>query len=123
MIMPNQLNNAEGIFLFYKGIFRFFMKKIIVNSEFFNIEDTLSCGQTFRFKPFNDGFLIFSKDKACFARQLETGVEITFESEDEDYFYNFFDLDRDYSKIYSLATSDEFAVVKTSASLGKGIRI
>jgi len=99
------------------------MKKIIVSGEFFNIEDTLSCGQIFRFKPYENGFLIFSKDKACFARQLEDGVEITFNNEDENYFYNFFDLDRDYSKIYSLAVNDEISVVKTSASLGKGIRI
>ncbi len=99
------------------------MEKIIVSNKFFNIEDTLCCGQTFRFKPFNNGFLIFTKDKACFAKQLENAVEITFNREDKDYFYNYFDLERDYEKIYSIAKSDDYSVVKTSAELGKGIRI
>jgi N-glycosylase/DNA lyase len=45
------------------------------------------------------------------------------ETEDKDYFYNFFDLSTDYSKIYNQALSYGNKTLKDSANLGKGIRI
>lgn len=99
------------------------MQKLKIINEYFNIEDTLTCGQVFRFKPYKDGYLIISADKACYAKQVDNGVELEFNDNDRDYFYNYFDLDRDYSSIFNHANSDSVEVVKTSARLGKGIRI
>jgi len=99
------------------------MKQIVFDDEYFNIVDTLNCGQIFRFRAFDDGFLVFSKDKACFLRQNNGVISITVNEDDENYFYRFFDLDRDYKKINDFAKSDGVEIVKKSAELGKGIRI
>ena len=99
------------------------MEKIIVSSEYFCVEDTLSCGQIFRYKQSGEGYIVFSLDKACYLYEQDDSTIILCEDEDKDYFYNFFDLDRDYKTICDFALNDEFSVVKKSASLGKGIRI
>ena len=39
------------------------------DSQYFNIKDTLKCGQFFRFKPFDKGYLVCSLDKCCYAYQ------------------------------------------------------
>ena len=78
------------------------MTKIITEEEFFNVKDTLECGQIFRFKPFEKGYLVFSKDMACYAYNENGKAIIACETDDEEYFRNFFDL---------------------SAEAGKGIRI
>ena len=97
------------------------MKKIEFKSEYFNAKDTLDCGQIFRYKPINGGFLVFSGDKACF---LKTDGEYTFiECEDEEYFKNFFDLNTSYAKINSKAQSFPHEIVKASAKRAKGVRI
>ncbi len=97
------------------------MKKLIYDSEFFDIKDTLECGQIFRFKPFKDGYLIFSLGNACYA--YKSGDKTVVETDDEEYFYKFFDLGEDYSRIFGYAMQCDFDVVKKSASAGKGIRI
>lgn len=90
-------------------------------SEFFNIKDTLECGQIFRFKPYKSGYLVFSADKACYAYS-ENGKTVV-ESDDEEYFDNFFDSVTDYSAVFSSARGSEFETVRLSAEFGKGIRI
>lgn len=90
-------------------------------SEYFNLKDTLECGQIFRYKPINEGFLVFSGDFACKVFQKEN--VITLKCDDKNYFKNFFDLDRDYKLINEWAVSSPYEIVKKSASLGKGIRI
>ena len=97
------------------------METIKFKSDYFNIVDTLFCGQVFRFKPFKKGFLITSKNESCYL--YENLGYFYLESEHADYFYNYFDLDKDYEKINSeiLNYNDEF--LTKIASLGKGIRI
>ena len=94
---------------------------ISLQNEFFNLQDTLSCGQIFRYKPYKEGFLVFSKDKACYA--FEDNATVYIESEYPTYFENFFDLKKDYSKIVQSAVKEDILVLTKSALLGKGIRI
>jgi N-glycosylase/DNA lyase len=99
------------------------MKKIIYDSEYFNILDTLECGQVFRFIPYKQGFRVHSLDKCAYCYTVENKTIIECEDKDYDYFYNYFDLDRDYSKIHRSAIDFGVRILTTSASLGKGIRI
>lgn len=91
------------------------------DSEFFSPKDTLECGQIFRYKSLNDGFLVLSQDKAC--KLSERDGKTIIECDDEEYFKNFFDLDGDYSDVYNRATASEFDIVKNSAKVAKGVRI
>jgi N-glycosylase/DNA lyase len=97
------------------------MEKIILDSEFFNIEDTLCCGQTFRFIPYKNGYKVYSLDKCAYCYQEHNNTII--ETEHKDYFYNYFDLDRDYSIIYNSAQQSGKDVLIKSSNIGKGIRI
>ncbi len=97
------------------------MEKIVFSNEYFNLTDTLSCGQIFRFKEYKNGYLVFSNDKICYA--YVDGDNAIIETEDKDYFYNFFDLVTDYSKIYNSAISYGNHTLTLSANLGKGVRI
>lgn len=99
------------------------MTKIITEEEFFNVKDTLECGQIFRFKPFEKGYLVFSKDRACYACNENGKAIIECKTDDEEYFRNFFDLSRDYSSIYSRAKKSRYDIVSLAAEAGKGIRI
>lgn len=91
------------------------------DSEFFSPKDTLECGQIFRYKSLNDGFLVLSQDKAC--KLTERNGKTLIECDDEEYFKNFLDLDGDYSGVYNLATDSGFDIVKNSAKAAKGVRI
>ena len=97
--------------------------KIVFDSEFFCIFDTLECGQIFRYKQFNKGFLVFSLDKCayCYADNKNTVIECL--EEDQKYFDNFFDLQRDYKSIYNRAKEQKVKMLSNSAEYGKGIRI
>ena len=92
-------------------------------SEFFNIKDSLYCGQIFRFKPLNNGFLVFSLDKCAFCVTEGDLTNITCYKQDVDYFTNFFDLNTDYNYIYKKALSFNIPILNRSAELGKGVRI
>ncbi len=99
------------------------MKKIITSNEYFNVSDTLQCGQTFRFSEFGLGYKVYSLDKCAYCYNLDDSTVIECNDCDYDYFYNYFDLNTDYSKIYNSALNFGFDILKTSAELGKGIRI
>ena len=99
------------------------MEKIIVGSEYFNIKDTLECGQTFRFKAYREGFKVFSLDKCCYAYNQKNIAVIECKKEDKDYFFNYFDLYKDYSKIVNSAINSRYEILRESAKRGKGIRI
>lgn len=97
------------------------MQEIKYSSEFFNAKDTLECGQVFRFKEYKKGYKLVSKDKCCYLYTEGDTTHVL--SDDADYFYNYFDLGRDYSEIYSsvLSFNDEF--LSKATNLGKGVRI
>ncbi len=99
------------------------MKTLIYPSQFFNVEDTLNCGQIFRFTPYKKGYLVLSLNKCAYVYNEGNNAYITVNECDEEYFINFFDLDRDYSKIYNFALSRKEEIIVTSAKVGRGIRI
>ena len=99
------------------------MEKIIFNDTYFNIKDTLECGQVFRFYPHKKGYLVYSKDKSAYCYNENGNAIVQCNANDKEYFYNYFDLDNDYDSIYSLAKESKYEILRVSATLGKGIRI
>ena len=99
------------------------MIKLTFFEEYFNIKDTLECGQIFRFSAYNNGYKVFSMDK-CAIIYLENGKTIIeCNIEDKDYFYNFFDLARDYKSICDSAKKENISILSSAIDSGKGIRI
>lgn len=99
------------------------MKSILVESTYFNIKDTLECGQIFRYTPFKEGYLVFSGEKCTYVYTKNDKTIIECDENDEKYFYDYFDLDKEYSKIVERAKAFNFQILSKSAELGKGIRI
>jgi N-glycosylase/DNA lyase len=99
------------------------MKVLRFNGEFFNIKDTLECGQIFRFKEYKEGFLAYSKDKAFYCYNSGDFAIIECQDEDEEYVKNLFDLSRDYKAIYESVKEVKNSVLKKASDIGKGIRI
>ncbi len=95
--------------------------KFDFNAEYFNPLHTLDCGQTFRFFPYKQGFAVLSANKACYV--YADGNKTVVESGDCDYFWRYFDLDRDYSEITEKAKSYNIPLLSRSAELCKGLRI
>lgn len=97
------------------------MAVIEYGARYFSPRDVLECGQIFRFVPFGEGYKVFSADKACY---VYTRGDATFvECDDGDYFYNFFDLGRDYAAITERAKSFGVPLLARGASLGQGLRL
>ena len=117
------LNSKFSLANLFLLCYNFFMIKIEFPIEYFNINDTLTCGQFFRYKPFDKGFLVFSLDKCAYCYQTDDKTIIECENADKGYFYNFFDLFRDYSLICNSAKSFGVEILTTACKLGKGIRI
>ena len=99
------------------------MKKIIFSSEFFNIKDTLNCGQIFRFREYKKGYLITSLDKSFYCYNENDLAVIECEEADEEYVKNFFDLSRNYKAIYESALDSKIEILLKASERGKGIRI
>lgn len=97
------------------------MQKIICDAEYFNPTDVLECGQIFRFEKFKDGYLVFSRDKACYVYSQDGKTVI--ECDDKDYFYNFFDLNRDYKEVNQKIRDFGVPVLTRAATLCKGLRL
>ena len=77
----------------------------------------------FRFTEYKDGYLVFSLDKCAYCYNLGDKAIIECEDVDRDYFYNYFDLSRNYSDIYKGAISSGVKILVDAATVGKGIRI
>ncbi len=93
---------------------------IVINEPAdFNIIQTLNCGQIFRYMIDGERAVVYSLDKRAIIYFNEN--EITIKSDDVDYFYNFFDLDTDYSYITNELRKDTF--LKSAVDFGYGIRI
>lgn len=88
-------------------------------AEFFNVKDTLECGQIFRFAYDGGGYTVRSADKYCRIVQTADGVRI--DTSDPEYFYNYFALDADYSEYYKRLHS--FPELVRESEAGKGIRL
>lgn len=96
---------------------------IVQPSRFFNDKDTLECGQVFRFKKTENGYLVCSGNKACLLSTVGDVTTINCEKADEEYFLNYFDLATDYSTINARAVSAGYPVLEKAAKMGAGVRI
>ncbi len=91
-------------------------------SQYFNIRDTLECGQIFRFKRLDDGaYAVYSQDKYAELNYNAEGL-VEVRTADCNYFWNFFDCDVDYGeKVKRIAALSP--IMDKAATCGKGIRI
>lgn len=87
----------------------------------FNLVHTFECGQCFRWKQNDDGSYIgVVKNKVI--KAYEDKNEIVLECDDDPFIKDYFDLNRDYSKIKSeLSKKDD--IMKEGTKLGYGIRL
>ena len=101
------------------------MKKILFESEYFNVKDTVLCGQLFRYFPTDvksGGYFVSSGDKRCLCYNQGDSAVVECEDADAEYFENYFDAERDYASIVGAAES-KGGILARAAALGKGIRI
>lgn len=96
-------------------------KKIIIEdlSEF-NIKHILDCGQVFRYRKEGDCYTLFAKNFKCLL--LNCGNSVIIETEDPDFFVEYFDLKRDYSAIKRNLT-ENFDGLEEAVKFGNGIRL
>lgn len=93
---------------------------IIVSRQDFNIKDTLTCGQIFRYELLDNHAIVHSLDKTAILYN-KSDNEIVIESQDSEYFRNYFDLDTDYSVVKSALRDMPF--MNDAINFGSGIRI
>ena len=91
----------------------------VFDTQDFNVIQTLNCGQIFRYSLDGETAIVYSKDKCAKLTTLKNKILI--ETKDTDYFENFFDLQRDYSKIKKQLKHDDF--LRDAVEFGYGIRI
>ena len=93
------------------------MEKIVYDGEYFCVEDTLLCGQLFRYKSAGQkekGFYLTSKNKRCLCYNEGKNAVIECEKNDAEYFRRYFDLDRDYSLIAGAAERESPAIAMSA---------
>lgn len=93
---------------------------IIKDTTSFDIRQILDCGQIFRYSEISPmHYEVFSGDKRC--EVIQKDGEAVIKSNDSDYFYNFFDLGRDYGEIKKSLEDKPF--MSEAVEYGYGIRI
>lgn len=97
------------------------MNKFDYDATYFNPKDVLECGQIFRFKEYREGYLVFSADKACYVHT--DGVRTFVESDYPDYFYEFFDLGRDYARVIAEIDKFNVPVITAACQKARGLRL
>ncbi|NLK17994.1 MAG: 8-oxoguanine DNA glycosylase [Clostridiales bacterium] len=93
--------------------------RLKIKGEYFSVKDILFSGQVFRFRPYEDGFLLAAGRQLAFLRQKGDAADI--ECTDEEYFYRYFDLDTDYERVTK--SLYRFPALRPTIDFGKGIRI
>ena len=91
------------------------------DNEYFNIKDTLTCGQVFRFTPHGEGYIVFATDKCAYVEERRNAVEVR--SDDDDFWRGYFDLDNDYAAIVEKVKTCGNELVARACEKYKGIRI
>lgn len=100
------------------------MNNSIIMVKDFNLEQTLECGQCFRFKKIdNNHYIVNAKDKSLEVKQEEDNlIFYNVNKEEENNWIKYFDLDRDYSEIKDYIISRD-PKMKEIIGYGSGIRI
>jgi len=88
--------------------------------DHFSLEQTLTCGQSFRWRRQGDGFAGVALGKAVYAQQNGSDVTI-FGVDKNDGFERYFDLERDYGAIKQRYSGDEF--LREGMAYAGGIRV
>ena len=98
-------------------------KILIKNAVGFDLKKTFECGQCFRFDRTENGYEGVAYGKLLTLKNIGDDIQITGVTEEEfkHTFINFFDLERDYSKIDSQLACDP--VLKSIIPFSTGIRI
>lgn len=85
----------------------------------FDVEQTLDCGQVFRFVKDGNAFKVCAKNHM--ARIEDKGCEYSVVCDDKDFFEKYFDFDTDYAAIQQTVQDGGF--VSEAIEYGKGIHI
>lgn len=99
-------------------------KVVLCNAEDFNIEEILECGQCFRFEKLGDmSYTIIAAGRVLNIEQRGDTVTLypCTAEEFESIWYDYFDLDTDYSAIKKKISNDD--VMRAATEYAKGIRI
>jgi len=91
----------------------------IEKTPYFDMEQTLNCGQVFRFIENGGGFRILAENHIAQVRELSDRYEIN--CDDAAFFENYFDLNTDYAEIQAHFSDD--ALVSEAIEFGRGIHI
>ena len=92
-----------------------------VDKDYFSVQDTLECGQIFRYKKIDDNtYDVFSLNK--YARLVTTTDCVEVYTNDKEYFYNFLDLDTDYGKKVEKISALS-PIMQQASMAGRGIHI
>ena len=91
--------------------------------EPFSLADTLLSGQTFRWQPFEEGFLGVAEDRVCYARQEGRRLVLqgVWSESDGAFWRNYFDVDRSYALLRQAVCRD--AHMKKALAACGGIRL
>lgn len=92
---------------------------IIPKSCTFSVEQTLDCGQVFRYVKTHQGYRVCAKNHIAFIR--EEGDNYIVNCDDVAFFTRYFDFDTDYESIQQGVVDDGF--VLSAVEYGKGIHI
>ena len=91
----------------------------IYSKEEFNPEHILECGQVFCYKKDGEIYKVFPN--SYYAEIIEENNSYFIKTDNIDYFINYFDLDKDYSKIKQ--DLSKFSILNEPMEFGYGIRI
>lgn len=91
----------------------------IEKNPYFNMKQTLDCGQVFRFKEIGNAFEVFALDHMAVVEDKGSHYKVT--CDDGEFFKSYFDFDTDYRGIQNSIADD--GLLSTAIEFGKGIHI
>lgn len=113
-------NRQKLCYYFYMKIEKTKDRIVIKKEDTFDLKDTFECGQIFSYVLLSENFyLVNSNDK--FAKVFSENNDIIIETDETDYFYDFFDLGTDYKKI--IKDIEKHKNFSQYTGFGRGIRI
>lgn len=95
------------------------MKFEIAKTPYFDVGQTLNCGQVFRFKENGGGYDVFALDHRAVIEEKQD--RYIFDCDDAEFFKKYFDFDTDYGFIQS-KVSDK-GLLSSAIEFGRGIHI
>ncbi|MCM1306034.1 MAG: hypothetical protein NC037_01310 [Bacteroides sp.] len=91
----------------------------IEKTPYFDVGQTLNCGQVFRFKEDKGGYIVNALDHI--ARIDDKGEFYAFDCDDAEFFKKYFDFDTDYKFIQSKV--EDKGLISSAIEFGRGIHI